>query len=177
MGMTDACQCHFDGVCPGVQAFPAGFTFFNTSNSEIQAEEEASYSILMKAQTARSVDDYLAAVPEPARSTLEKVRKAIRSAAPAGATEGISYGMPAFHYNGPLVGYAAFAKHCSFFPMSGTLLGEFEEDLKPYSLSKGTIRFPPGKPLPSTLIGKLVKARVAENEARRMRRGAASKRV
>ena len=67
------------------------------------------------ADSAEGVDSYLAAVPEPARTTLEKVRAVIRSAVPAEATEGISYGMPAFRYKGALVGYAAFKEHCSFF--------------------------------------------------------------
>lgn len=113
-----------------------------------------------------TVDEYLAAVPEPARGTLEKVRAVIRSAAPKGATEAISYGMPVFKYNGPLAGYAAFSGHCSFFPMSGTLLEDFQEELAGYSVSKGTIRFAPDKPLPASLVRKLVKARVAQNEAK-----------
>ena len=68
------------------------------------------------------MDDYLAKVPQPARSTLQKIRAMIRSAAPREATEAISYGIPAFKYNGMLVAYAAFANHCSFFPASGELL-------------------------------------------------------
>ena len=113
---------------------------------------------------ARDVDKYLAAVPEPARTTLNKVRAAIKSAAPPEATEAISYGIPAFKYKGLLVAYAAFAKHCSFFPASGSLLKEFAEDLKGFPCSKGTIRFAPDKPLPAALIKKLVKARVTKNE-------------
>jgi len=113
---------------------------------------------------AANVDKYLAKVPEPARTTLKKVRKAIRSAAPKEATEAISYGIPAFRYNGFLVGYAAFAKHCSFFPGSGSFLRGYENQLKGFSISKGTIRFPVDKPLPSSLIKKLVKERVAKNE-------------
>lgn len=116
-----------------------------------------------------TVDEYLAGVPEPARSTLNKVRARIRSAVPAEATEGISYGMPAFYFNGPLVGFAAFAHHCSFFPMSGSALEEFAEELAGYSTSKGTIRFPVDKPLPAALVKKLVKARIAQNEAKKKR--------
>ena len=63
------------------------------------------------------VEAYLARVPEPARSTLEKMRAMIKAAAPKDATEAISYGIPSFHYKGALVWYAAFKKHCSFFPM------------------------------------------------------------
>ena len=111
-----------------------------------------------------SVENYLAAVPEPARSTLEKVRAAIRSAAPSEATEAISYGMPAFKYKGGLVAYAAFAKHCSFFPMSGAIIESFAGELKNYKTSKGTIQFSVDKPLPAALIKKLVKARLAEKQ-------------
>ena len=113
------------------------------------------------------VEEYLAKVPEPARTTLQKVRAAIRSATPKGATEAISYGMPAFKYKGMLVAYAAFANHCSFFPASGDLLKEFAEQLKDYPCSKGTIRFAMDKPLPAALIKKIVKARVAKNEAKK----------
>jgi len=113
------------------------------------------------------VERYLAKVREPARTTLEKVRAAIRRAAPAEATEAISYGMPAFQYKGMLVGYAAFAGHCSFFPASGRLIEKFVQELKDYGCSKGTIRFAMDKPLPAALVQKIVKARVAENEARR----------
>lgn len=112
------------------------------------------------------VDKYLAKVPQPARATLQKVRAIIRSAAPRGATEAISYGIPAFKYNGMLVAYAAFANHCSFFPASGELLKEFAAELKDYPCSKGTIRFAVDKPLPSALVKKLVKARAAKNEAK-----------
>src|SRR5215831_13882128 len=107
---------------------------------------------------AAGVDDYLAKVPQPARATLQEVRARIRAAAPAEATEGISYGIPAFKYQGLLVAYAAFANHCSFFPASGQLLQEFAEDLKDYACSKGTIRFALDKPLPAGLIRKMVKA-------------------
>ena len=69
-----------------------------------------------------TVEEYLAAVPEPARSTLEKVRAAIRSAVPRDATEAISYGMPAFKHKKPIVWYAAFSDHCSLFPASGAVM-------------------------------------------------------
>lgn len=115
------------------------------------------------------VDKYLAAVPEPARTTLNKVRAVIKSAAPPDATEAISYGIPALRYNGLLVAYAAFANHCSFFPASGELLAEFADELKDYPCSKGTIRFALDKPLPAALIKKLVKARVAKNKNKKKR--------
>lgn len=114
----------------------------------------------------KTVEEYLAAVPEPQRSTLEKVRAVIQSELPEGATEVISYRIPAVKYKGMLVGYAAFAEHCSLFGMSGTLLGPFKEELKKYSTSKGTIRFPVDKPLPAALIKKLVKHAVAQKDAK-----------
>jgi uncharacterized protein YdhG (YjbR/CyaY superfamily) len=113
------------------------------------------------------VDEYLARVPEPARSTLNKIRAVIRSAVPAEATEGISYGIPSFKFKGWLVGYAAFANHCSFFP--GALPKKFANELKGFSTSKGTIRFPVDKPLPAALVKKLVRARIAEKEQKKPR--------
>ena len=110
-----------------------------------------------------AVEAYLERVPEPARTTLQRVRAAIRAAAPKEATEGLSYGMPAFRYKGALVGYAAFKNHCSFFPMSASLLDQFAEQIAPYRTSKGTLQFPQDKPLPATLVKKMVKARVEQN--------------
>lgn len=116
---------------------------------------------------AADVEAYLAACPEPHRSTLEKMRAMIRAAAPKDATEGISYGMPAFRYKGGLVGYAAFKEHCSFFPMSASLLDDFADEVKAYRTSKGTLQFPADKPLPAALVKKMVKARVVQNQAKK----------
>jgi uncharacterized protein YdhG (YjbR/CyaY superfamily) len=113
-----------------------------------------------------AVEAYLANVPEPARTTLEKIRATIRAAAPKDAAECISYGMPAFRYKGALVGYAAFKQHCSFFPMSASMLDDFADDVKNYRTAKGTLQFPQDKPLPAALVKKVVKARVAQNEAK-----------
>jgi uncharacterized protein YdhG (YjbR/CyaY superfamily) len=112
------------------------------------------------------VEAYLAKVPEPARTTLEKMRAMIRAAAPKDATEGISYKIPAFQYKGGLVWYAAFKNHCSFFPMDHSLEEEFAEELKQYKTSKGTIQFPVDKPLPKALVARIVKTRVALNEVK-----------
>ena len=117
----------------------------------------------------KDIDEYLASVPEPARSTLNKVRAAIRSAAPPEATEGISYRIPTFRYKGGLVAFAAFSKHCSLFPMSLSVMAAFKNELKDFQVSKGTIRFPVDKPLPAALVKKLVKARVAQNEQKKKR--------
>jgi uncharacterized protein YdhG (YjbR/CyaY superfamily) len=114
----------------------------------------------------KSVDEYLARVPEPARGTLEKIRAAIRAAAPSGATETISYGIPAFKYDGILVWFAAFAKHCSLFP-TASVIEAFKNELKPHTISKGTIQFPIDKPLPDALVKKMVRARVAQIESKK----------
>jgi uncharacterized protein YdhG (YjbR/CyaY superfamily) len=110
------------------------------------------------------VEAYLATLSADKRSALEKVRKAIRAAAPQ-AVEGISYGMPAFILGKPIAGFVAAKDHCSYFPMSGRVVAALGEVLKGYETSKGTVRFPIGKPPPATLIRKLVKARLAEIEA------------
>jgi len=113
---------------------------------------------------ARTVDDYLAALPEEARATLEKLRKTIKAAAPR-ADEVISYQIPTYKYHGPLVAFAAFKNHCSFYVMSSSFLDAHKDELKAYDTAKGTIRFPIGKPLPAALVKKLVKARMEDNEA------------
>ena len=116
----------------------------------------------------KNVDEYLAGVPEPARGTLNKIRAAIRSAMPPDATEAISYGIPTFKYQGPLVWFAAFSNHCSLFP-TASVIEAFKNELKGFSTSKGTIHFPTDKPLPTALVKKLVKARVAQNESKKRR--------
>jgi uncharacterized protein YdhG (YjbR/CyaY superfamily) len=117
-----------------------------------------------------TIDEYLAQVPEPARSTLAKVRAGIRSSAPKETTETISYGIPTFKYQGGLVAFGAFKNHCSLFPMSLAVIEEFKADLKRYETSKGTIRFPLDKPLPATLLKKMVKVRAAQNEEKKRRK-------
>jgi uncharacterized protein YdhG (YjbR/CyaY superfamily) len=116
----------------------------------------------------KNVDEYLAGVPESARSILNKMRAAIRSTVPAEATETISYGMPAFKHKGVLVWFAAFSSHCSLFP-TASVIEAFKSELKGFSTSKGTIHFPTDKPLPTALVKKLVKARVAQNESKKRR--------
>jgi uncharacterized protein YdhG (YjbR/CyaY superfamily) len=115
---------------------------------------------------ASSVEEYLAAVPKEARAALDKVRKAIKAAAPGG-TEGISYGIPTYKLEGrPLVGFGASRNHCGFYVMSPEVMEAHREELEAYNTSKGTIRFPATKPLPAALVRKLVRARVAENASR-----------
>lgn len=115
----------------------------------------------------RTVDEYLERVPEPARTTLTRIRATIRSAVPPESTEGISYQMPVFKYKGLLFGYAAFANHCSLFPMGSQVITQFQEELAKFETSKGTIRFPVDKPPSAALIRKMVKARVAMNEQKK----------
>ena len=117
----------------------------------------------------KDVDEYLAGVPEPARSTLNRIRAVIRSAVPPEATEAISYRMPTFKYKGPLLGFAAFPNHCGLYPMSPSVIEAFKDELKDFHTSKGTIRFPVDKPLSAALVKKLVKARIAENEHKKQR--------
>ena len=115
-----------------------------------------------------SVGEYFARVPRPARSALNKMRGAIRSAVPRTATETISYGIPAFKHNGIVVWFAAFSDHCSLFP-TAAVIEAFKKELKGFSTAKGTIHFPLDKPLPIALIKRMVKARVAQVESKHRR--------
>jgi uncharacterized protein YdhG (YjbR/CyaY superfamily) len=110
---------------------------------------------------AKTVDEYLAALPTDQRGALERLRAAIRAAAPR-AQECMSYQMPAFRLDGKmLVWYGATAKHCAFYP--GAVVGDFADELAGYGTSKGTVRFQPERPLPIALVRKLVKARIAKS--------------
>ncbi len=121
----------------------------------------------MKKKTIpKTVPEYLARVPEPARTTLKKVRAVVRSVVPKGATEVISYGIPTFKYKGGLVAYAAFKDHCSFFPLGSQVLDQFKDELGEFRVSKGTLHFPLHEPLASALLRKIVRTRVRQNEER-----------
>jgi uncharacterized protein YdhG (YjbR/CyaY superfamily) len=114
-----------------------------------------------KARGAEAVDAYLASVPADARRGLQKLRKAISAAAP-GAEEGLSYKIPAFRLHGrPFIWYAAWKHHCSLYPIPAVMRPP-AADLEAYETSKGTIRFPRDRPPPSSLVKKLVRARIAE---------------
>lgn len=117
----------------------------------------------MKYTTAKTIDEYLNALPENVRTTLEKLRSTIKSVAPE-AEEVISYQMPAFKYHGLLVYFSAFKNHCSFFPGGSSLLTKLKDELKPYRTSAGTIQFTVDKPLPTALVRKIVKARMKQNK-------------
>ena len=109
-----------------------------------------------------TVAKYFSAIPEPAKSTLQKVRAAILSACPKDTIETISYGIPTFKHNGGIVAIAAFKNHCSLFPMSYFVIDKFRAQLSKFEISKGTVRFSIDKPLPATLLKKMVKARLAQ---------------
>jgi len=114
-----------------------------------------------RAKRPETIDEYLAGHSEEKRATLSRLREAILAAAPR-AEECISYGMPAFRLNGRvLVWFGGGANHCAFYPGAYPIVA-CRRDLAAYKTSKGTIRFPIGKPLPAALVRKLVKARIAE---------------
>ena len=118
------------------------------------------------AAQAQTIDEYLAPLSEEKRAALEKLRRAIKGAAPK-AEECISYGVPAFRLGGRLlVAFGAAAKHCAFYPGAYPVAAR-KDELKTYSTSKGTVRFPPDSPLPTTLVRKLVKTRIEEYASRR----------
>ncbi len=116
------------------------------------------------ADGSKDVDAYLAGQPDDVRATLEKVRATIRAAAPKG-TEAISYGIPTLKLDGrAVVWYAGFKNHCSLYPLTDGARKELADELDRYQTSKGTLRFPIGKPPPASLIRTLVRSRIAENQ-------------
>ncbi len=114
--------------------------------------------------TPKTVDGYLAALTPKERKALQALRRIIRAAAP-NAAEGISYGMPGFKHEGYLVGYAAFKDHLSFFA-GAAINSKFSGQLKTFEQSKGGVHFTPERPIPASLVTRMVKSRVRENEAR-----------
>jgi uncharacterized protein YdhG (YjbR/CyaY superfamily) len=109
-----------------------------------------------------SIDAYLATVSGEKRAALEKLRRTIRAIVPR-ADECISYGMPAFRFEGRIVaGFAATAKGCSYFPFSGSTLGTLVAELEDYGGTKSSLHFDPAEPLPTTLVRKLIKTRIVE---------------
>ena len=120
----------------------------------------------MKAKPPQTIDEYLAPLSDEKRAALEKLRRAIKSAAPR-AEECISYGIPAFRLGGRmLVAFGAAEKHCAFYAGAYPVKAH-KDDLEAYDTSKGTIRFQAASPLPATLVRKLVKTRIAERVAPR----------
>ena len=115
----------------------------------------------VKHSVPNSVDEYIAAQPEEVRTKLEQVRAAIRSAVPE-AVEGIGYRMPGYKLRGkPLLYFAGFKEHYSLFAASGTFFAALEDDLRGYTVRKGTVHFPLTKPVPVKLITRIAKMRAA----------------
>jgi uncharacterized protein YdhG (YjbR/CyaY superfamily) len=113
----------------------------------------------------RGIDEYLATVDEPKRTTLEKLRQTIRGIIP-GAEECISYGMPAFRLDGKVIaGFAAFKNHLAYLPHSGSVLAELSDDLAGYEITEGSLHFAIDQPLPKALVKKLIASRL--NQARK----------
>jgi uncharacterized protein YdhG (YjbR/CyaY superfamily) len=118
-----------------------------------------------------SVDAYLEAQPETARPMLDVVRQAIRSALPE-AQEVISYQIPAYRIAGRVaLFFAGWKKHYSLYPVSDALLAAFADELEPYEVEKGTIRFPLSEPVPADLIGRIAAFKAEEAKARTPKRG------
>ena len=116
-----------------------------------------------------TIDEYLTAVEPKRRAALQRLRRTMRSVAPR-AEECISYAIPAFRLDGRIVGgFAATKKGCSYFPFSGATLRTLANDLKGYGGTKSSLHFDPAKGLPATLVRKLIRARIAEEAARRKR--------
>jgi len=109
-----------------------------------------------------SIDQYIAAFPETVQDALVKIRRIIKEIAPT-AIEKIAYGIPTFWMNGNLVHFAGYQSHVGFYPTPSGIQA-FREELSKYETSKGTVRFPIDKPIPFSLIKKIVKYRVAESK-------------
>jgi uncharacterized protein YdhG (YjbR/CyaY superfamily) len=112
--------------------------------------------------SAEQVDSYLRDLEEPKRTTLQKLRRTILEIAPE-AEEVISYRVPAFRLHGKVIaGFAAFKNHLSYLPFSGSVLGQVAEELEGYTRTKSSLHFPIDRPLPKTLVKKLISARLAD---------------
>jgi uncharacterized protein YdhG (YjbR/CyaY superfamily) len=122
-----------------------------------------------KMPPAKDVDTYLAVLPDDTRIVLEKLRQTIKSAAPK-AEETISYRIPAYKFHGPLVFFAAFKGHCSLFVTNSSVLETFKKELEPFQITGTTIHFSPENPLPASLVKKIVRVRMKENEAVKTKR-------
>lgn len=125
----------------------------------------------MRKGTAKTVSEYIARFPADAQRRLKELRTTVKKAAP-NAQESISYGIPAFRLNGPLVYFAAFRAHIGLYPVTGVVRTALTTQLSAYlpSAAKATVRFPLDKPIPRGLVTKIVKLRIKENAERKRRR-------
>jgi uncharacterized protein YdhG (YjbR/CyaY superfamily) len=112
-------------------------------------------------KTPKNFEDYLERFPRDVQQRLQKIRVTVKKAAPQ-AKERISYGIPAFTFNGMLVWFAAFKNHIGFYPRTSAIAA-FKKELSAYKGAKGSVQFPFDRPLPLPLIGRMVKFRVKEN--------------
>jgi uncharacterized protein YdhG (YjbR/CyaY superfamily) len=116
---------------------------------------------------AEDVDEYLRGLEEPKRGTLETLRRSIVEIVPD-AEQMISYRVPAFRVQGKIVaGFAAFKDHLSYLPFSGSVLPQLADELAVYTMTKSALHFPIDRPLPKSLVKKLIAARLAETARRR----------
>ena len=114
----------------------------------------------------QEVDEYLANLDEPKRTTLQQLRQTIRTIVPE-AEESISYGMPAYRLRGKVIaGFAAFKNHLSYLPHSGSVFAEIPDDVAGYMTSKGALQFPIDRPLPKALVKKLIAIRLRQIDQR-----------
>lgn len=127
-----------------------------------QAFSAVRYNLVMA--EPRTVDEYIASAPDEMRQKLRQIRQVTRELAPD-AQEKLSYGMPYYSLNGRLLYFAYFKDHVSLFAMPSAIT-EFEKDLTGYKTSKGTIQFPLGKPLPLSLIRRIIEFRADEQRAK-----------
>ena len=112
--------------------------------------------------SAEEVDEYLQRLGEPKRSTLEALRRTILEVVPE-AEQGISYRVPAFRVHGkPVAGFAAFQNHLSYLPFSGSVLRQLADELEGYEMTQGSLHFPVERPLPKSLVKKLIAVRLEE---------------
>lgn len=116
----------------------------------------------MKNLSPKDINDYINSAPKESQAKLLELRKIISTLVPK-AEEGISYSMPVFKLNGqPLVGFAGYKKHIGFYPMSGSFLDTYQQELKNYKTSKGAVQFPLNQSFPLSLIKKLVRGKIRE---------------
>jgi len=119
--------------------------------------------------SAKTVDEYIRQYPPEVRRALQDLRRTIKAAAPD-AEERIGYGMPGYKYYGWLVFFGGFKDHCSFFPASTAIVDSLKRELKAFDAKGGTIHFTPEHPLPATLVKRIVRLRMKENELRKKRK-------
>ena len=120
----------------------------------------------LRGVSAAEIDEYLRGVDEPKRSTLQALRHTILEIVPD-AEQVISYRVPAFRVGGKIVaGFAAFKDHLSYLPFSGSVLGQLDDELRGYTMTKSALHFPVDRPLSKTLVKKLIAVRLAEMSQR-----------